>query len=587
MTADESIVELHDPALQAITTASRQHLPFECGGILLGYRGPSRIVVTQALVVPTTTPSTTRYTRDDTAANAMLRDFVRGREPGDPVGYVGEWHSHPAPSCPSSIDIGALRATMRHITEPLALLVCTPGAEPGLTAAVATRDRLHRLHTRAARLSLPPAQPSRLGPLPPGAVRADGPVFISYRHSDGYDSATHLEGLLQASGLVVWRDERDLRGGTTVERLERALTGGLSGALLVVTPDIAHSSVVRENELPRLLQLDEDPAFSLNIANEIANPDDPAHPDYSAPDRLLGLTPARTLQDKKHSDTRATDGQQEIVRDLLMHRIEERKTTIERSARTLTLAIQTRPAPFASEADHSDLHVRIPPATTGRLPSHQGLEHLQTTLPLTSDAVHASGADAVRIRGGAHISVAFALGAALPTTKIGRMEVVDLTGAVWSSDAGDDPGEHEITTTTSISEAGSAATAPIAVFVTLTDAGDMTAFERLTGAATPPFRSVSRIEATPSTPLDHSESARLSFAIAREIRRLSAQYGRSDVHLAYHGPYTLAVLIGRHLNTVRTVIYEWDNPEDIGPNYAPALTLEAGTVRGPIARVLL
>lgn len=589
MSHQPGIVTMHHGAVQVVQAVSLRHLPNECGGILLGYREGLRIVVTHVLEVPTSAPAPTRYVRDDAAANELLSDFLGGREADDPIGYVGEWHSHPKPSGPSNIDIDSLRATARELRTPLALLICTPGHDTQLAAVVTTRDRLGRIRTRSATLGLLAPGAGRLGPLPSGAVQPDGPVFISYRHSDGYDSATHLEGLLQAAGIIVWRDERDLRGGTTVGRLERALTSGLSGAVLVVTPDLAYSTVVKELELPRLLQLDEDLAFSLNIANEIAHPRNPSRPDYDAPDRLLGLAPARTLADKKHSDTRTSSGQRQIVRDLLMHRIEERRAAIQENARTLTLTIQTRSTPFASEADGADLHIRISPAHRGRLPRAQGLEHLQVTLPVTSDAIGASGASTVRISGGAHISVAFAVGAALPATKVAHVEARDLDGRIWTSRAAEDadPGEHTITATSTSADFDTPGAVPIAVFVSLTDAADSSAFERLTESASNPFRSVSRIHVTPASHLHPNEAARVSASIAHEIRRLSAEHGRAEVHLAYHGPYTIAVLIGRLLNTIRTVVYEWDNPKDDAPRYIPSLRLEPGMAEGPITRVLI
>lgn len=48
----------------------------------------------------------------------------------------------------------------------------------------------------------------------------------------------------------------------------------------------------------------------------------------------------------------------------------------------------------------------------------------------------------------------------------------------------------------------------------------------------------------------------------------------------------MAVLIGQYLNTLRTVIYEWDNREYAGAVYVPVLTLEPGVAQGPITQVL-
>lgn len=88
-----------------------------------------------------------------------------------------------------------------------------------------------------------------------------------------------------------------------------------------------------------------------------------------------------------------------------------------------------------------------------------------------------------------------------------------------------------------------------------------------------------------TTRIDPLEAGRLSASIAQHIKRIAAENGRSEVHLAFHGPYTMAVLVGRHLNTVRTIIYEWDNVNV--PSYVPTLALEPGSTEGPITDVML
>ena len=81
-------------------------------------------------------------------------------------------------------------------------------------------------------------------------VSPRGPVFLSYRHSDGAELALALAWALRAAGVPVWLDRSDLPPGDTERRLEEAMQSGLSGAVLLVTPDIGASSVVKEIELP-------------------------------------------------------------------------------------------------------------------------------------------------------------------------------------------------------------------------------------------------------------------------------------------------------------------------------------------------
>ena len=590
MTRSAPSIDVRADAHETIASETAKRLPLETGGILLGYREKDNVVITHALVVGAGGATKNRYVRDDVRANEQLAEFLSHRAEDDPIGYVGEWHSHPAPSGPSTMDRNAMRGAAVAADGSVALLVFTPCDTGAYFGLIARRQRLGRVVTRDANVTFPPPRFGKFGPMPDGAVRGDGPVFISYRQSDGTQQAESLENLLRAAGLVVWRDRVDLRPGTTTDRLEQALTAGLSAGVLVVTPDIVDSEIVRERELPRLLELDEDPAFSLCIANKVARKGSKLKCDYDAPDQLLRLSPARTLADKKQANVLGPVGELEIARDLLMHRIEQRRPEIRAEGRDFTIRVQSRPAPFAVDADDDDLHMRIKEATVGRLPAADGLELLRRTLPLTGDAVFAAGAKGVQISGGAHLSIGLALGAALPETKIPNVAVVDVQSNLWeSTPASDDPGVTELDRKTlpiEVAQRGRAASR-VAVFVTVTASPDLTAFERLVRESADGFASVEIVSVTNSNRINAQEAGRLSQAVAQHIKRLSADHGRAEVHLAFHGPFPLAVLVGRYLNTLRTIAYEWDGDTINGPRYRPAIALEPGVAGGPITEVLL
>lgn len=590
MSRHQQRIELRTNAHEAITSATAENLPKETGGILLGYHEDDNIVVTHALLVSGRGATANGYVRDDNLANDLLSDFLAQRSADDPTGYVGEWHSHPAPSGLSTIDVAAIRDTAKASGGPLALVVHIVGGQESFRGLIAQRRRLGRVTSAEVEVLLPAPRFTQLGPLPAGAVRGDGPVFISYRQSDGTGQAESLQDLLRAAGLVVWRDRTDLRPGTTVDRLEHALTHGLSAAVLVVTPEIAKSDIVRERELPRLLQLDADDTFSLSVANKVARSDDELKCDYDAPDRLLRLTPARTLADKKQSNMLVPAGETEIIRDLLMHRIEQRRPEIHEQNRPFTIRLQTRPSPFALDADNEDLHIRIRASESGRLPSRAGLDFLWRTLPLTSDAVYAAGAKQVLISGGAHLSVALAIGAALPETKFGRVDVLDIHDELWASAPCDDDPETtsiQIDIDDNSTRTGGGTSARVAVLVTLAGQPDYGAFERLITSSTEGFDASAIISVGEIDRIDSRESARVSRAIARQIKQLAASHGRAEVHLAFHGPYTMAVQVGRLLNTLRAVVYEWDGDTVGHPNYVPALVLAPGVTNGPITEVIL
>lgn len=582
-------IDLRAEAFETIAAETANYLPRETGGILLGYRENSTIVATHALVVQGQGATTNRYVRDDVRANAVLAEFLAQRADDDPTGYIGEWHSHPSPTGPSLMDRDTMCATAKTSTGPIALLVYAPSGPGEVFGLVAHRQRFGRATTKEATVLLPHPRFEPLGPLPSSAVRTDGPVFISYRQSDGTPQAEVLENLLRAAGIVVWRDHTDLRPGTTTERLEQALTEGLSAGVLVVTPDISYSDIVRERELPRLLELDADRRFSLCIANTVARSGSSSKCDYDAPDRLLRLAPKRTLADKKQANMLDASGEVEIVRDLLMHRIEQRKPEIRAEERDFTIRIQSRPAPFAIDADSDDLHIRLKPSDHGRLPSRSGLKLLRRTLPFTSDAVYAAGAKRVRLSGGAHLSIGLALGTALPETKVGEVSVIDTNENAWKSDTPDDDPQSSQLTVQDVRIKQEQASGPpprVAVFVTLTPEPDRTAFEKLLNEAAITFAAAVMVSVTGSARLDPREAGRLSEGVANQIRKLSACHGRAEVHLAFHGPFTMAVLVGRYLNTLRTVVYEWDGDPDEGPRYRPVVVLEPGVTNGPITDVL-
>jgi proteasome lid subunit RPN8/RPN11 len=581
-------IVLYAAASNAIAREAARALPLETGGVLLGHREGDDVVVTEVLVVNDASATRRRYVRDDAQANALLRDYLAARGDATPTGYVGEWHSHTGNEAPSTVDMGSIRATAKGAKGPIALLVCVPEATPPVFQGIVARQRrFGRISTEQASVEILGTAVS-LPALPEGAVRGDGPIFISYRQSDGTERASAIESLLRCAGLVVWRDRTDLRAGTTTDRLNQALTGGLSGAVLVVTPDIANSSIIPSRELPLLLQLDEDPAFSLCIGNDISDANDESKADYRAPDVLLGR-PDSALAAKKQSNSRTEAGRLEIVRDLLLHRIEQVKEQIRARGHVITIVTQTRPEPSAADAGQADLHIRIKPAERGRLPSGKGLGDLRQTLPITSDAIFASSAQTVRISGGMHLSVALAIGAALPETRVGNVEVVDLRGELWSSRSGTDPGTHHLETEPLEGnfKTERKGLAKIAVFLTFTANADESAFRRLLDETPGVFNSAVRIGVDTVTPIEAGEASRLSVEAGREVKRLSAESGRAEIHLAFHGPYTLAFLIARFLNTTRVVVYEWDNDEAEGPRYYPVLVLEPGVAKGPITDVLL
>ena len=143
-------VSVSKRARYEITTRTKEYLPNETGGILLGYKEDDRFVVTDALTVVTVTPARTTYIRDDIAANVLLQRELANRPAEDPVGYIGEWHSHPRPCVPSAVDIAALKSIVKRSHTRVILVIYAP--DSGFQCLVAERGKMGRVRLGEAEL---------------------------------------------------------------------------------------------------------------------------------------------------------------------------------------------------------------------------------------------------------------------------------------------------------------------------------------------------------------------------------------------------------------------------------------------------
>ena len=127
----EITLSLH--AAGTIRDAAWAAMPRETGGILIGWRGgPSRLAVSvyAALVVQDPSAAHTTYELNRDRAQAALDAYLVGQL-DHKLGYIGEWHSHPAAQPPSPQDLRSLLASARRAAGPVALVV--PAIAPGHT----------------------------------------------------------------------------------------------------------------------------------------------------------------------------------------------------------------------------------------------------------------------------------------------------------------------------------------------------------------------------------------------------------------------------------------------------------------------
>jgi hypothetical protein len=206
------------------------------------------------------------------------------------------------------------------------------------------------------------------------AVDPRGPVLVSYRQSDGWDDAVALAWALRAAGVPVWHDQTDLPPGDTRQRLSEALESGLSGAVLLVTPEVADSEIVRNLEAPKLLELAKDATFSLSIASVIEK--EPGKLDYEAPDQLLGF-PLGTLREVNQQPVRNRAALAAVARAQARQRMTHLRPEIDAAGGLATMDVQTRVPPFATAPSDCHLVVRLrPPKPGDRRPQPEGLAEL-------------------------------------------------------------------------------------------------------------------------------------------------------------------------------------------------------------------
>lgn len=122
MTTLGHTITITDQAVATLTAEARASRHSERGGILIGYRIEATIHIHDALSVADATAAHTHYLRRNREGQKVLNDWMNATD--DPtLGYVGEWHTHPAPVPPSPRDLASARMMAIKNRKPVALLV--------------------------------------------------------------------------------------------------------------------------------------------------------------------------------------------------------------------------------------------------------------------------------------------------------------------------------------------------------------------------------------------------------------------------------------------------------------------------------
>lgn len=436
--------------------------------------------------------------------------------------------------------------------------------------------------------------PASVAPLPDTAFNPDGRYFISYRSVDGRPLADEMQTRLRAAGLSAWRDDADLTLGQIRKRLEQALTGtgpfagsgagrrgGLAGAVLIATPQVWTSAPVRHIEAPIILQLagrHHDDGFELAIANALpSSSDGPA--DMTQIDEVYGLD-ADSLSGYLVHDATNMAGRERIVRHLLEKRVERRIENLA-EGQPFQIDVDTR-QPLRSTVRPSrlsgtnDLVVRLHQHPEFRWPAREALDGFATAMADLKVMIE-DGVD-VQISGRIHPTVALALGATFSARRPGQVIVClhdSGDGVVeWRSDAPTPAAPRGLKASRDSAGDESGDKVLVTILATCTPT-DQRAFDDL--AKRSGFRAIHRIELDRWDPIRPGEGNDLAKRLAARLAALGSQ---GNLHVAFVGPWALAVLLGHHLNTTNYVSYEWDNNAPLtSPEYQACLRINPGTER--------
>lgn len=102
---------LSEAAAQLVVESARRAHPCETGGVLVGVLVNGRPWITSAVEVPSASPGTSSYL---IPKGARHRAVAHARAGDHRVGYLGDWHSHPADVGSSPTDAAALMRVARN-----------------------------------------------------------------------------------------------------------------------------------------------------------------------------------------------------------------------------------------------------------------------------------------------------------------------------------------------------------------------------------------------------------------------------------------------------------------------------------------
>lgn len=112
---------MSESVTSALNDAAAHAHPYETGGLLAGVHASGRPWVTHAIEVLSAKAKRPTYYKFPADTRAKIVKELRKLDPR--LGYLGEWHSHPADVGPSPTDINSIAAISDDADCPRPLLV--------------------------------------------------------------------------------------------------------------------------------------------------------------------------------------------------------------------------------------------------------------------------------------------------------------------------------------------------------------------------------------------------------------------------------------------------------------------------------
>lgn len=394
-----------------------------------------------------------------------------------------------------------------------------------------------------------------------------GPVFLSYRHQDGTTIVEKAARLLRSHGVPVWLDQSDLPPGDIEQSLLEALGSGLSDGILVATPGVAESFVIKNQEVPGLLAHSADSDFRFVIINGHKLPS--GEYDFEGPRVSLGWPKKRWGNPKQY---RAEDSELVgLAGDMARLRIKRARQSADGDA--CVVELQTRRTSHSKTVEGHLVFRSCSPADGQRVLPTVVWEDLRAFTAILPQLVEESKCGTVEFRGGSHLSVGFAAGAALPEASGFGLRIVDRSGT-WTRKALT-PGAID-----ALGPECPGRAPAIFIDVNPNDPPEDT-FGNYLAASAP---QLCRHEIAQRVQLDAGQGSELSARIAWQIRQIASAHKSQQVHLFLRTPWPMAILVGSLLNTLSCHLYEWNNAV-VPAAYVPSIVVASGVGGGPIQSI--